>query len=127
MLHLNLMSIHVNNPKEAMVFYTVKLGFEKRTIHESMNYMTVGMPGSEVELILEPNENIIAKAYQEGLYKQGIPAASFGTDNLKQEYNRLNALGIKFTMPPKEAFGTWLAIFDDEQGNLIQIVETKGN
>lgn len=126
MLRLNLMSIHVNDPKEAMAFYTTKLGFEKRIVQESINYRTVAMPGSKVELLLEPNDNPIAKAYQEGLYSQGIPAASFETDNLEQEYNRLSELGIKFTMLPTQAFGTWLASFDDEQGNLIQIVEAKG-
>lgn len=126
MLRLNLMSVHVNDPKEAMEFYTSKLGFEKRIVQESINYRTVGMPGSKVELLLEPSDNPIAKAYQEGLYNQGIPAASFETDNLEDEYNRLKELGIKFTMLPTEAFGTWLAIFDDEQGNLIQIVEAKG-
>lgn len=126
MLHLNLMSIFVNKPQEALKFYTTKLGFVKKTLHESINYVTVGMPDSNVELLLEPNENIIAKNYQEGLYKQGIPAASFGTNNLDEEYHRLMSLDIKFTITPTEAFGVRLAIFDDEQGNLIQIVETEG-
>ena len=125
MLRLNLLSIFVNEPQEALVFYTTKLGFVKKTFNESLNYVTVGPKDSGVELLLEPNENIIAKNYQTGLYSQGIPAASFGTNNLEEEYQRLKNLGIKFVMPPTEAFGTQLAVFDDEQGNLIQIVETK--
>lgn len=126
MLQLNLMSIFVNDPQEALQFYTDKLGFEKRTFVESLNYITVGLPNGNVELLLEPNETSIAKNYQEGLYKQGIPAASLGTDNLDMEYNRLNSAGITFTLKPTAAFGTRLAVFDDEQGNLIQIVEVKG-
>lgn len=90
MLHLNLMSIFVNEPQEALNFYTSKLGFVKKTLNESINYVTVGTPDSNVELLLEPNENIIAKNYQEGLYKQGIPAASFETNNLDEEYHHVS-------------------------------------
>lgn len=126
MLRLNLMSIFVDDVQEALKFYTTKLGFTQKIFQESINYVTVGMPDNDVELLLEPNENIVAKNYQEGLYKQGIPAASFGTDNLDLEYDRLMSLGVNFVAEPTEAFGARLAIFDDEQGNFIQLVETKG-
>lgn len=76
--------------------------------------------------MLEPNENIIAKNYQEVLFKQGIPAASLETNNLDEEYHRLMSLDVKFAITPSDAFGIRYAIFEDKQGNLIQIVETEG-
>lgn len=123
MLSLNLMGIFVNNPRNALVFYTTKLGFVKKTIHD--NYITVGTEDGNVELVLESNENELAKNYQKQLYKQGVPAASLCAENLDKECQRLIELGIKFTTMPTKMLGIRLAIFDDEQGNLIQLVETK--
>src|SRR5690606_40111362 len=51
------------------------------------------------ELVLEPNDNPAARAYQQALYEQNIPAAAFHTDNLQRDYDRLTGLGVRFTVP----------------------------
>lgn len=75
------------------------------------------------ELLLEPNNNPIAKEYQEKLSTQGIPATMFGVTDIAKEYKRLVELGVKFTVEPKEMGNLVLAVFDDTCGNLIQIVQ----
>ena len=47
-------------------------------------------------LLLEPSDNPIAKAYQEGLYKAGIPVIVFGVKDIQKEYERLKSLGVVF-------------------------------
>lgn len=55
--------------------------------------------------------------------QQGIPATMFGVDNVDEEYKRLEALGVEFTMKPKAAGDMKLAVFKDTCGNLIQLME----
>jgi hypothetical protein len=39
----------------------------------------------DVELVLEPNANPAAKAFQEAMFKQGIPLAAFEVDDIEAE------------------------------------------
>jgi len=75
----------------------------------------------DLELLLESNANAAAATFQEVLFAQGIPATSFATDDVQQEYERLKNLGVQFSMEPtKTEWGT-LATFDDTCGNLINL------
>jgi predicted enzyme related to lactoylglutathione lyase len=79
-----------------------------------------------VQLVLEPNDNPVGKAFQQGIYEQGIPATAFTVDDVQQEYERLKGLGVRFTAEPTtEEWGT-MARFDDTVGNLIQIQNVAG-
>ncbi len=42
---------------------------------------------------VEPNDNPVSKTYQKGLFEQGIPATSFGVEDVHREYERLKARG----------------------------------
>lgn len=75
------------------------------------------------QLLLEPNDNPDAAAYQNALYKSGIPLTSFAVEDMAVEYRRLEELGVRFTMEPFEQGGTLIAVFDDTCGNLIQIYQ----
>ena len=120
-------SIFVENQEQARAFYTEKLGFELK--HDidmgDAKWLTVTEANSvnPVEIILEPNSNLIAKNYQLGLFNEGIPATMFATSNLTQEYETLAAKGVKFTTEPKVVEDIKLAVFDDACGNLIQLIE----
>ena len=61
--------------------------------------------------------------YKQALVEDNIPAASFKVDNLDTEYERLSALGVKFTQEPMEFGNVKMATLDDTCGNLIQILE----
>ena len=122
-----LSSVFVDNQGEALQFYTDKLGFiKKRDIPVGeFKWLTVVSPDDQdgTELLLEPSDNPVTKDYKKGLVAQGIPAASFGVDNIDAEYKRLKKLGVTFTMEPTQMGPVKLAVFDDTCGNLIQIME----
>jgi predicted enzyme related to lactoylglutathione lyase len=72
---------------------------------------------------LEPNDNPAAKAFQEAIYKQGIPAALFFVEDVREEYKRLKQLGVSFTLEPTKVTGSMIAVLNDTCRNLIQLVQ----
>ena len=48
---------------------------------------------------------------------------SFEVDDIKTEFQRLEALGVKFTLEPTNRFIVEVAVFEDTCGNLIQIYQ----
>jgi hypothetical protein len=72
--------------------------------------------GTELQLAL--NNNPAAKAYQQAIFQQGQPAATFFTDDVKGDYERINARGAKFTMPPTDVTYATIAMLNDTCGNL---------
>ena len=61
--------------------------------------------------------------FKEALVEDGIPATSFGVDDVNAEYDRLLALGVHFTQPPVAMGPVTTAVLDDTCGNLIQIAQ----
>lgn len=121
-----LTKVFVDDQERALKFYTDLLGFVKKNdvSAEGYRWLTVVAPDDRngTELLLEPNDNPVVQAYQEGIAEQGIPAASFGVEDVRAEYERLKARGVKFTMEPTEVVDrVIIAVFDDTCGNLIQI------
>jgi predicted enzyme related to lactoylglutathione lyase len=124
-----LTSIFVKDQDKALAFYTETLGFQKK--HDfpigEFKWVTVVSPDDEngVELLLEPNDHPAAKEYQEAIYRDGIPAVTFGVQDVEKGYERLTALGVKSTMSPTEMGDITIAVFDDTVGNLFQLLERK--
>ena len=122
-------SVYVSDQGKALKFYTEALGFVKKADITAGKYRWLTVTSSEdqegVELVLEPNENPAAKAYQEALFLQGIRATNFIVNDIQKEYERLKKLGVKFTMQPTKLPGTpsTIAVLDDTCGNLIQITQ----
>jgi hypothetical protein len=50
-----------------------------------------------------------------------FPYTSFAVDSVKAEYDRLRALGVRFTQEPLEMQSVATAVLDDTCGNLVQI------
>ena len=119
-------SIPVNDPIKAFKHYTEILGFQEMMYDPQHQLAIVLSPEDKngVSLMLEPNTNPISKAYQEGLYNSGIPCITLGTDDIKAEYIRLVNLDVAFKKEPTLQSWGWEAIFDDGQGNWIQIIQT---
>jgi catechol 2,3-dioxygenase-like lactoylglutathione lyase family enzyme len=116
-------SVFVDDTNKALKFYTEVLGFVKKMHIPEINWITVVSPDQPegTQLLLEPNNNPVASTYQNGLITQGIPATSFGVENLEKEYERLIELGVEFTVKPTKTVGAIIAVFNDTCGNLIQI------
>ncbi|MDE2930246.1 MAG: VOC family protein [Chloroflexota bacterium] len=127
-MRIVLTGIFVSDQDEALKFYTETLGFVKK--HDvpagEHKWLTVVSPEDPdgTELLLEPNVNPVAQAYQKGLFDQGIPANSFGVTDIQAEYEKLKSLGVTFTMEPTDMGTVTIAVFDDTCGNLIQIMQT---
>jgi catechol 2,3-dioxygenase-like lactoylglutathione lyase family enzyme len=126
-MKINLSSIFVDNQDRALDFYTRVLGFvQKRDIPVGQfRWITVvaAQGNQETELVLEPNENMAARTYQEAIFKQGIPITAFEVDDLDAQYSRLSAQGVVFTMLPTVAGPVKVAKFADTCGNLIQLYQ----
>ena len=126
-MKIRLTSIHVDDQDKALRFYTEVLGFVKK--HDfpvgEFKWLTVVSPEgpADIELLLEPNDNPVAEAYQQGIFKQGIPHAAFAVHDIHEEYERLTKLGVAFTMEPTPAGPVIRAVFDDTCGNLILIYQ----
>lgn len=128
MIKIKLVSIHVDDQAKAAAFYGDVLGFTKKhdiDLGGGFRWLTFVSPDGhdDVELVLEPNVNPVAKAYQEGLLRQGIPATAFEVDDVDAEHRRLSERGVAFTAEPKEQGPVKLAVFADTCGNLIQIYQ----
>lgn len=74
---------------------------------------------------MEPSPNHFepARTYQMALFEAGIPYTQFNVDNTQEEYERLIALGVDFSVTPTEMGTVKIAVFDDTCGNNIQLVE----
>lgn len=120
-----LTNVFVNNPIEAFKFYTEVLGFNKRLYMPEGNLAIVASPEEPdgTGLLLEPNDNPIAKTYQDAIYKAGLPVIVFGVDDIRQEYERLKKLGVVFKKEPTKTDWGTEAVFDDRCGNFIQLAQ----
>ena len=129
-MRINLTSVLVDDQDKALRFYTDVLGFAKKTevpLGEH-RWLTVVSPEDPdgVELVLEPDEHPAVKPFKSALVEDGIPFTSFAVEDVQREYERLSALGVRFTQEPLDAGPVTTAVLDDTCGNLIQIAAVNG-
>ncbi len=127
-MKIKIMTLHVDDQEKALGFYTEKLGFVKKSDFTQGDYRWLTVVSAEepdgVELVLEASAFLpAAQTYQQALHEQGRPAAMFYVDDVDKEYERLQALGVTFTMPPTKTVGSTIAMLDDTCGNLIQLTK----
>ena len=124
-MKINLASVLVDDQDKALRFYTEVLGFAKKTEIPlgAHRWLTVVSPESPdgPELLLEPDEHPAAKPFKDALVQDGIPFTSFAVEDVQREYDRLSALGVRFTQAPLSSGPVTTAVLDDTCGNLIQI------
>ena len=122
-MKIALTSVFVNSPIQAFKFYTEKLGFLEKMYMPGANLAIVVSPEDPdgTTLLLEPNDNPIAKTYQEAVYQAGLPLIIFGVDDIDREYERLKKLGVVFRGEPTKTEYVTQAVFEDTCGNLIQL------
>jgi len=122
-MKIALTSVTVNNPIEAFKFYTEVLGFKEK-LYMPDAYLAIVVSPEDPDgtaLLLEPNDNPLAKTFQEGIYKSGLPVIVFGVDDVKKEYEKLKAKGVIFKQEPTKTDWGTQAVFDDTCGNYVQI------
>jgi predicted enzyme related to lactoylglutathione lyase len=126
-MKIKMTSIYVHSPSDAIEFYTEVLGFTKKMFVPEANLAIVASPEDPdgTQLLLEPNDNPIAKSYQGDIYKTGLPVIVFGVDDIQKEYKRLKNAGVVFKQEPTTTEWGMVAIFDDTCGNYIQLIQTE--
>lgn len=124
-MRINLTSVLVDDQAKALAFYTDVLGFVKKTDIPmgEHSWLTVVSPDDPdgVELVLEPDAHPAVGPFKDALVADGIPFTSFAVPDVQAEFDRLTALGVRFTQPPTAMGPVTTAVFDDTCGNLIQI------
>ena len=126
-MKIKITSVMVDDQDKALKFYTDVLGFVKKTEIPMGEHKWLTIVSKEeqdgVELLLEPMGFAPAKIYQKALKDAGIPLTAFNVDDIQKEYERLQKLGVKFSMAPTKMGPATLAVLDDTCGNNIQLVQ----
>jgi catechol 2,3-dioxygenase-like lactoylglutathione lyase family enzyme len=127
-MQIRLNSVLVDDQAKALAFYTGVLGFVTKNDIPlgAFRWLTVVSPEGhdDVELLLEPNENSAAKAFQKALFEQGIPLTAFASGDIDAEYERLQGKGVVFRGAPEAPEGAPKTVaFEDTCGNLIQLYQ----
>lgn len=128
-MKISFCSISISDYDKALHFYADLLGFVKKhdiDMGGGARWLTVVSPQDPngTEIVLEPNAEYPAmKQLKADLMRDGIPFTAFEVDDIQQEYARLKALGVEFTMEPTNMGTTTVAILNDTCGNLIQIFQ----
>src|SRR5678816_3237593 len=104
-MKIKIMNQYVDDQEKALRFYTEKLGFVKKADFTQGSYRWLTVVSAEepagVELVLQPSAFLpAAQTFQQALHQQGLPSAMFFVDDVKKEHERLQALGVAFTVPP---------------------------
>jgi len=120
-------SVLVDDQKKALKFYTEILGFIKKTDVPMGEYSWLTVVSKDepdgVEVVLEPMGFAPAKVYQKALKDAGIPLTMFYVDSVQSEFERLEKLGVKFSMKPTQMGPSTIVVFDDTCGNNIQLIQ----
>jgi catechol 2,3-dioxygenase-like lactoylglutathione lyase family enzyme len=129
MPRITMTSVPVDDQDKALRFYTEVLGFlKKKDIPAGdARWLTVVSPEDPdgPELLLEPSDHSAVGPFKQALYDDGIPYTSFAVDDVNGEFERLRALGVRFTQEPVDMGPVTIATLDDTCGNLIQITAEK--
>ena len=131
MIRITVTSVFVDDQSTALAFYTDVLGFVVKNdipLGGDARWLTVVSPAAPdgVELLLEPSGHPAVGPYKAALVEDGIPAASFGVDDIQAEFERMSALAVRFVQAPTDMGPVIVATLDDTCGNLIQIAQMTG-
>jgi catechol 2,3-dioxygenase-like lactoylglutathione lyase family enzyme len=124
-----LIAMYVPNVREALDFYTDKLGFKVITdrADEEFSFATAALPGANWRFgFLRPDvhgEEMAARFKSEVGF---APHFMLTTDNLNAEIKRLEAKGVEITeYPTLQASGLIQAHIKDLYGNVITLMATE--
>jgi predicted enzyme related to lactoylglutathione lyase len=127
-MKIAMVSVFVEDPVKAFKYYTEVLGFEKVMYSPEHDIAIVKSPLDDdgPSLLLEPTEPDgieIAKEYKRELYLLGIPVISFSSADIHNTAAELKKKGVIFKKDPTKTDYGFEAIFDDANGNYIQLIQ----
>ena len=128
---LDVVTLVVDDQEEALAFYTETLGFETRSDEEFVmegetgRWLTVGLPGQELEISLVS----VAPYYDEDTAeileeKRGTQTWwTFGTEDCEASVAAMESAGVEITQAPREYPWGTEAMFADPFGNEFGLME----
>lgn len=123
-----MVSIFIEDPSEAFKHYTDVLGFEE-VMYSPENHLAIvksPLDKNGVTILLEPTEPgglEIARKYKQELYTLGIPVITFSSDDILKTTDELKKKGVRFKKDPVKTDYGYEAVFDDSNGNYIQLIQ----
>lgn len=125
--HLGLVSIVVRDYDEAIAFYVDKLGFslveDTYQPAQDKRWVVVAPPGAHESRLLLARATNDHQMSRVGDQSGGRVFLFLYTDDFWRDFNAYSARGVVFVRGPKsEDYGT-VAVFQDLQGNLWDLVE----
>ncbi len=121
-MKLKMASIIVEDPISAHAFYTEVLGFKSHTfMPDHQLAIVMASEDKTATVILEPVSYDYVRTFKNEIYKAGLPCIIFEVEDVQAQYDALVAKGVSFKQAPKTTDWGTSAIFDDQQGNYIQI------
>lgn len=131
--HVSLATIWVTDQDKAKAFYIDTLGFREAadvTMGDGYRWVTVAHPDHpELEMTLmvpgPPLDEEDAAAFRRMLDKGSLGAVGLSTDDCRKTHEQLVAKGVEFTQDPSERPYGVEAVFRDNSGNWLVLVESK--
>ncbi len=126
-----MVSVFVADPVKAFEYYTEVLGFEE-VMYSPENYIAIVKSPEDregVTILLEPTEPNgiqVAIDYKKKLYEMGIPVITFSAADIEATVKELKEKGVKFKKDPAKTDYGYEAVFDDANGNYIQLIQLAG-
>jgi catechol 2,3-dioxygenase-like lactoylglutathione lyase family enzyme len=115
-------TVFVSEQDRAVDFYTNVLGLEQRADNptpDGPRFLTVAVKGQDFELVLWPGTPGQAKPVQ-----NRIPAAyTIETADIRTEFEALKSRGVRFETGVLEYPWGYIAVFQDPDGNRLQLRE----
>jgi catechol 2,3-dioxygenase-like lactoylglutathione lyase family enzyme len=127
-MKIAMVSVLVEDPVKAFAYYTEVLGFEEVMYSPENLIAIVKSPLDEcgTYILLEPagpDGIAIAREFKHSLYEMGIPVISFSASDIEKTAEELKKKGVIFKKDPVKTDFGYEAVFDDDNGNYIQLIQ----
>ena len=113
-------TVFVKDQDRALAFYTNVLGFQKRSENPTPagpRFLTVGLEGQDFELVLWPGTPGQGQPFQ----GRSTAAYTIETKDCRKTYEVLKSRGVKFETDVLEYPWGYVAVFQDPDGNHLQL------
>ncbi len=119
MLNLNSIMIGTTQPKVLAAFYAQVLGKPEEMVDENFGYY--GWQAGDAYFSVLDHSEMGGRAKDPGRV-----LINFETPQVKEEFERIRALGGAVIREPYEMEGGWIATLADPDGNYFQLVTPMG-
>jgi predicted enzyme related to lactoylglutathione lyase len=113
-------TVFVKSQDKALDFYTNVLGFQKRADvpkSDGPRFLAVGLEGQDLLLVLWPGTPGQGQPYQ----GRSTAAYTLETKDCRKTYEALKSRGVKFDTDVLEFPFGYVAVFQDPDGNRLQL------